>query len=347
MIEVMVIRLAMLLLAAVALGAQSRYTAERRDTLIVLTDHQDGLEATIAPEQGGELCGLKYRYGGQWVELLYKACDYGASDGWRGKAPLLWPATGATIAPGDRPSGQRSGRYSIQGKDYQMPFHGFAQNMPWKADIVKADTREARALLSLASTEATRKSYPFDWRLSVEYRLREGRLFLVYNAGASHQNQANMFFSIGNHITFRTPFLPGSDPARMTMETPAGFQLAKDDRNLPNGKTVPNPYTGPVELTRVPVGAAQSLGGYKSDPVITLTDPQGLRLRMKHSAESWPAQPLVQFNLWGDAKSGFFSPEPWVGAQNSFHSKLGLIELKPGRAWRWTIEIQPAASARM
>ncbi|HRC44906.1 MAG TPA: hypothetical protein PLT27_12710 [Nitrospira sp.] len=343
----MTFRLAVLLLAAFALCAQTRYTAERRGAHIVLTDHEDGVEATIAPEQGGELCGLKYRHRSQWVELLYKACEYGASEGWRGKAPLLWPATGATIAPGERQSGQRSGRYSVEGKDYQMPFHGFAQNMPWKADIVKADAREARAMLSLAATDETRKAYPFDWRLSVEYRLREGRLFLVYNAGASEQNKANMFFSIGNHITFRTPFLAGSDPAKMTMETPAGFQLAKDQRNLPNGKTVPNPFAGQVELARVPVGAAQSLGGYKGDPVIVLNDPQGLRLRMKHGAESWPAQPLVQFNLWGDAKSGFFSPEPWVGAQNSFHSRLGLVELRPGQAWHWTIEIQPMASARM
>ncbi|MBL8174115.1 MAG: hypothetical protein JNK48_05560 [Bryobacterales bacterium] len=342
----MMLRIALLLLAASA-SAQQRYTAERRDSLIVLTDHEDGVQATLAPSQGGELCGLRFRHNGQWIELLYKACDYTASEGWRGKAPLLWPATGATLAPGERAAGQRAGRYQVRGTDYSMPFHGFAQNMPWKADIVTAGRNEARALLSLNSTPETRKLYPFDWLLSVEYRLRDGRLFLVYNAGASQQNQGNMFFSIGNHITFRTPFLPGSGAAAMTMETPAGFQLAKDDRNLPTGKTVPNPYTGRVPLSRVPTGAAQSLGGYTSDPVIVLDDPNGLRLRMKHSAERWPAQPLVQFNLWGDAKAGYFSPEPWVGAQNSFHSRIGLVELKPGQAWRWTIEIQPSATARM
>lgn len=343
----MTIRAALLLLAACAACAQTRYSAERRGELIVLEDGEAGVRATIAPGQGGELCGLQYQYGGQWVELLYKACDYAASEGWRGKAPLLWPATGATIAPGERAAGQRSGRYSALGKEYQMPFHGFAQNMPWKADIVKADAREARALLSVTATEQTRKIYPFDWRLSVEYRLRDGRLFLVYNAGASEQNKGNMFFSIGNHITFRTPFLAGSDATKMTMETNAGYLLAKDERNLPNGKTAPNPYSGRVELTRVPVGAAQSLGGYKGDPYIVLADPGGLRVRMKHSAESLPAQPLVQFNLWGDVKAGFFSPEPWVGGQNSFHSKIGLVELRPGQAWRWTIEIQPMAAARM
>lgn len=327
--------------------AQVRYTAERPGELIVLRDAEAGLEARIAPKQGGELCGLKYKYGAEWVELLYKACDYSQTEGWRGKAPLLWPATGATIADGERPSGQRSGRYTVAGRNYQMPFHGFAQQMPWNVDIVRADSREARVLLSLTSNEGTRKVYPFDWHLSVEYRVRDGRIFLVYNAGASEQNKERMFFSIGNHITFRTPFLEGSDAAQMTMESPASFLLAKDSRNLPTGKTLPNPFAGRVELGRVPAGAAHSLGGYQSDPYIVLTDPKGLRVRMKHSATRLPAQPLVQFNLWGDARAGFFSPEPWVGAQNSFHSRLGLIELKAGEGWQWTIEIHPAASARM
>ncbi len=111
-------RLLLYLFAALAAFAQTRYTAERRESLIVLTDHENGVEATIAPQQGGELCGLKYKHGAEWVELLYKACDYKPSDGWRGKAPLLWPATGATMAPGERASSQRSGGTSPASLDF-------------------------------------------------------------------------------------------------------------------------------------------------------------------------------------------------------------------------------------
>ncbi|MBL8234169.1 MAG: hypothetical protein JNL98_37080 [Bryobacterales bacterium] len=62
---------------------------------------------------------------------------------------------------------------------------------------------------------------------------------------------------------------------------------------------------------------------------------------MSHTADRLPAQPFVQFNMWGDAKAGYISPEPWVGAQNSLNSRRGLVELAPGEVWHWRISIQP------
>jgi len=40
-------------------------------------------------------------------------------------------------------------------------------------------------------------------------------------------------------------------------------------------------------------------------------------------------------------KEGFFSPEPWIGTQNSLNSGAGLVWLEPGVDWHWTIEITP------
>ncbi|MCC6368777.1 MAG: hypothetical protein IT165_35085 [Bryobacterales bacterium] len=335
------------LLAAGMSGAE-RYTVQRRPgpyPLLVLEDSDAGVEASVSPRAGGELCSLRYRWNGQWVELLYRACDYSSREGWRGKAPLLWPATGATVGEGDVDGNGKAGHYRAAGKTYTMPFHGFAQNYPWTVDVTHADKRESRVLLSLTDSEETRKIYPFAWRLSVEYRLVEGRLFLVYTVGASIQNKGEMFFSIGNHMTFRTPFLPGSDASQMRLETPAGFQLVKNARNLPTGATIKPAFLPATDLSALPVKQAVPLGGYTGDPVLSLTDPQGLRLRIRHSAQRLPRQPFFQFNLWGDAGDGYFSPEPWVGAINSFHTKMGLVILKPGESWRWTIELYPVTIA--
>lgn len=339
----------LILLAAASAFAQEatpRYQVTRNAEIIILRDNETGVEASVNPKQGGELCSLRFKFEEKWVELIYRACDYSQHSGWRGKAPLLWPATGATLADGETVDASRTGSYKIGEKQYRMPFHGFAQGMPWSADIVKADRNEARALLTLSDTDSTRKAYPFSWRLSVEYRLREGRLFLVYNVGASNQNSDAMFFSIGNHMTFRTPFLTG-DGNKVVMETPATALLKKDSRALPTGQTEPPPFPTRVELGRLEAEKPYSLSGYRTDPTLTLTDEKGIRLRIKHTASESPAPPYVQFNLWGNAKDGYFSPEPWVGAQNSFHNKLGLIKLKPGQGWRWTIELQPSVSARM
>lgn len=337
------LRLLTLLCCSAAAAPAERYQLRQQAgdyPLVILLDEEAGVEASISPKAGGELCGLRFKVKEEWVEMIYRACDYTETAGWRGKAPLLWPATGPTI-------GGKQGVYRIAGKAYQMPVHGFARNMPWKVDIARADQREARALLSLSDTPETRKQYPFGWRLSVEYRLREGRLYLVYNVGTSIQNTAAMFFSIGNHITFRTPFLRGSDPLKMTVETAASTMIKRDAQSLPTGETAAPPFTGSIDLGRIAWNPALSLTGYKGEPTLSLTDPQGLRVRIRHTARTLPAQPFVQFNLWGDPKAGYFSPEPWMGIQNSLNGNAGRIELKPGEAWQWTIELTPSLFAKM
>lgn len=319
-------------LALPLLAAGPRYSVEQANGLVTLRDEQAGLEARISPREGGELCGLRYRMDGQWLELLYKACDYSKSQGWRGKAPLLFPATGTTAGP-----------YTAMGKPHKMIPHGFAQHLPWKLDVTKADANEARALLSITDMVQTRHSYPYGFRVSVEYRLREGRLYLVYTVGAALENREPMPFSIGNHITFRTPLVPGSDAGKVRLETPAKVLIKKDARNIPTGETSAPPFANATDLGAMPFNPAVSLGGYESAPVLTLTDPKGLRVRMKHEASRTPSAkaPYVQFNVWGDPAAGYISPEPWVGLQNSLLLRRGLIELRPGETWDWRVEIQP------
>src|SRR5215813_5130851 len=110
--------------------------------LIVLRDSASGLEAAVAPAEGGELSSLRVRFRGRWVELIYRARDYSPSPGWRGKAPFLWPATGRNFAPGMKPvSGLEAiGGYDWNGKQYPMPLHGFVRSAAWKVESTKADT---------------------------------------------------------------------------------------------------------------------------------------------------------------------------------------------------------------
>jgi galactose mutarotase-like enzyme len=314
--------------------------------LVVLRDETGGIEATIAPTQGGELCGLKVRHHGQWRELLYRACDYRQSEGWRGKAPLLWPATGGTYSEGDAP-GSQLGTYQVGGHSYQMPFHGFVRDMAWTLERHRGGPDQASATLSIHDSEETRRHYPFAFSLSVEYVVRNGALELRYAVQSDQRNHAAMPFSIGNHITFRTPFGDGATAAggppggSVRLRTPAGVKLRKDHNNFPTGETEKPPFEGEVALGSVVANPAVSLGGYQGEPYVVLADPAGIVVRMSHQADRTPAQPFVQFNLWGDAQAGYISPEPWVGAQNSLNLRRGLIEIAPGEVWRWRIRIAP------
>ncbi len=314
--------------------------------LIVLRDELGGLEAAAAPAKGGELSGLRVRFGGRWLETLHLARDYSPREGFGAKGPLLWPATGRNFPPDleeRRRSGERfdRGAYEHGGRRREMPIHGFARDLRWHVEEASADAIAARARLSLADSPATREMYPFGFLCAVEYVVQDGALELRYLVRAAAENAEPMFFSIGNHITFRAPLVPGSDPAAMMLASPASVELLKTDYGTPTGETRPVSYAEGLALGDYPPLAATSLAGYPpgEDPFVEYRDPAGLTVRISHAASEVPRPPVVLFNLWGDVRNGFFSPEPWVGLQNSFVLRQGLVYLDPEEEFRWTVRV--------
>lgn len=315
--------------------------------LIVLRDEVGGLEAAIAPSKGGELSGLRVRHAGRWIETLQLARDYSPREGFGGKGPLLWPATGRNFPPDleeRRRAGEsfNDGAYDHRGVRRRMPIHGFARDLPWTVEQVSSDTASARALLSLLDTSDTRDMYPFRFRCSVEYAVVDGRLELRYTVAADPGNSEPMFFSIGNHVTFVAPLLEGSDPHRMVLKTAASTELLKTPYGIPTGEAQPAPpFASGMHLGEHLPLSATSLTGYPSgqDPQVEYRDPAGLSLHISHSASHAPSPPAVLFNLWGDVRGGFFSPEPWIGLQNSLVRREGLVHVDPGGTFLWTVRI--------
>lgn len=315
--------------------------------LIVLRDEQAGIEAAVAPSRGGELSGLAVRRNGAWIETLYRGRDYSPVDGFKGKGPFLWPATGRNFPP-DLEERQRAGErfndgaWEDNGVRRPMPIHGFAQDAEWSvAEGPTGDSGGARVLLSFEDNEQTFEWYPFEFRATVEYVLAAGKLEIRYGVTSDAANTAPMFFSLGNHIAFVAPLVAGSDPEKIELTTPSSVELLKTDYGLPTGETQPRSYADGVMLGDLPPLKPISLAGYPrgEDPWIEYADPAGLTIRMSHHASTIPDDPVVLFNLWGDARAGFYSPEPWVGLQNSFVSRKGLIYLDSGETFQWTIEI--------
>ncbi len=315
--------------------------------LVVLRDGRGGLEAAVAPQRGGELSSLRVRFEERWIETLYLARDYSPREGWTGKAPFLWPAAGRNFPPDleqRQKQGERftEGAYELGGKRYKMPIHGFARELPWTLESAAASESGARAVLSLADNEETRKLYPFHFLASVEYTVSAGRLRMLYTIRSPAGNSEKMFFSAGNHITFNTPLIEGSDPREMLLTTPSSQEVLKTEYGIPNGELRPRSHAAGIRLGQFERLQAVSLTGYPEGAVyLVLGDPQGLSIRISHRASEMPPAPVVLFNIWGDAGGGFLSPEPWVGLQNSLVSKKGLIYLDPGEQFAWEITITP------
>jgi len=316
-------------------SAISAYSVTEDEGFIELDNGLD-TRVVIAPEMGGELSSFRVRRNGEWHELLYRALDYSKQPGWRGKAPLLWPATGLTLFEDKQKKG-----YRVGGEYYPMPFHGFARNRVWRVVDQGATDDYSSVTLQLSADEETRKYYPFGFDMQVEYRLQKNRLSLVYRVTADAENDGAMPFSIGNHITYRAPLISGANATDLQFENDLPDRLLRSPDKTFSGTIEASPYRGLHGLGDLPRREAVSLSGLPGPAKLTVYDPSGLQLRMVHEASQEPVEPVIRFNLWADATEGFFSPEPWMGLQNSLNTGQGLVSVEPGQTWQWQIDIIP------
>ena len=305
------------------------YDAARDGDLIALKTAKGRLAAMIAPRRGGEMVGLSYVHDGQPVELLYRGMDFCTQAGWGGKAPILWPATGRNFNK-SAPTGQG---WTWQGQNLPMPIHGFARDLPWRLVKRGASASSAWVTIELQDTGSTRKSYPFGFTFQVTYHVRGNRLSIEHDIIASPDNDGAMPFSIGNHITFRQPIIGAGE---MKISTLARKRLLLDQDGKPTEQVAILPLRG-YPVPQLGKEKAWALTGYETRPRVRLDDPSGIRITLSHTASAAPNGTPVLFNLWGNADAGFFSPEPWLGRQNSLVDDEGLVKLAPGSRFSWTI----------
>ena len=160
----------------VLFAQQSRYSVSEEPAgglgsppAAVIRDNTAGVEAAVAPSEGGELSSLRVEFRGAWVELLYRAREYGSASGFR-KAPFLWPAVGSQYPAGTIPvTSCGDGTYPIGDRIYPMPCHGFAKGLAWKEAGHTADAKGARVTVALQDSEQTRVNYPFGFVVRVAY----------------------------------------------------------------------------------------------------------------------------------------------------------------------------------
>ena len=324
--------------------ADERASAPDSPRVVVLRDNIAGAEAAIAPSEGGELSSFKVTFKGAQIELLYHARDYDHRIGFQGKGPLLWPAVGGQFPPNTTPRESCGmGSYTLMGRSYAMPCHGFAHTLPWKETARIADSHSARVTLELTATDATRALYPFAFHLDATYELVDGHLTIDYVVKSDSSNTEPMPFSIGNHIAFKVPFLPATDPSKMLFETQNTTQLLRNAAGLLSGKQEERSFYTPEELGSFDARTALPLAGYKSQPFARLIDPEGMTVRLTQTASTALPEPLVRTNVYGGPGEGYFSPEPWFGVQNSLNTGVGLVKIDPGTSWTWrlAVEIEP------
>ena len=212
---------------------------------------------------------------------------------WPDRAPSLFPVVGWA----------RDGRIRVGGETHAMGVHGFARELPFAA----VERGPDRVRLATYATPATRRAYPFDWRLDLAYALTEGALAVeltVRNAG-----DGAMPYACGLHPGFRWPFAGGApedyriefecdEAPRVPVIAPGGL-FSRDTRSVPLAGTH-------LPLSRALLGSE----------ALCFLDARSRGLRFLHRDGAAIAMRLDGFPhiaLWSRPPGAFLCLEAWTG----------------------------------
>jgi galactose mutarotase-like enzyme len=272
------------------------------------TISSNGLSATVLAH-GAELCSLKTEDG---PELLWQA-----GPEWRRHAPLLFPIVGRL--KGDQ---LRHG-----GKSYPMTQHGFARDS--RFEWVERGGDFCR--LRLTDNSETRSRYPFAFRFTMTYRVREADLDVVFEI--ENPGDEMLPASVGGHPAFNWPLLPGlakeSYSLTFSNAEPAPVRRLKD--GLLRAEPVPSPIAGDR--------LALSERLFDDDAIIL---DRLASHSVRYSVDRGPALEIAwrefrELGIWSKPGGApFLCIEPWRGFASpldfdgDFSDKPGLMHIKPG-----------------
>lgn len=153
--------------------------------------HLSNTRLSIAvDERGAELRSLVREDGLQ--QLLWQ----GNPQYWDGQSPILFPTVGNSYEQ----------TIHHHGQPYPMPKHGLVREMTFTLARQTTDTLE----LAVESNDETLRHYPFPFRLSVCYQLREQTLTVTFRV--TNLGEEPLPFLLGAHPAFNLPDFAPDNP---------------------------------------------------------------------------------------------------------------------------------------
>ena len=284
---------------------------------IVLGDG-GGNSATVAPERGGWLLGYARQLPRRGpIDVLHAppGCLSDYPD-MRAGCHLMFPVAGQCQAA------SRSDHYLWEGTVRPLPVHGFAMRQPWAVDEVTATS----VWLSLASSDATRGAYPFEFRLGLSYALANGALRSVFEV--ENVGDRPMPFSAGFHPYIRMPLTAAGRRDRCLVRLPACREYFMRPGGV-EGDRLQAQRVLPVVAPAAPARHFADLERLQADLIDELG---GLRVGLSASLDS-SFRCLTAWSPQADAP--FYCVEPRTALQDAFsHAAQGqLTVLEPGAAF--------------
>ena len=276
-------------------------------------------------ELGAELNSIVYA----GKELLWQ----GDIKWWTGRAPILFPFVGKL----------KDGAYVHRGKRYSIKNnHGFAR----RSEFALISKTESTIALSLCDSDETKKLYPFDFELIVEYEL-SGRSVhtCIYVANKS---SGDMFFSVGGHPALNCPLDPGEAfedyEIVFDKKETAGVHVI-DENGLVSRCTAPflnKSNKIPLDYALFAKHGTLVFSDLKSTAATLRSRKTGAGIKMNFAG-------FPYFAVWTKPGAPFVCLEPWCGVDDAPEStgklsdKTGIVKLSGDSDYTRAFSIAPIA----
>ncbi len=245
----------------------------------------------IVPERGGLI--TSWICNGREILYLDELRFQDPLKSVRGGIPVLFPICG------DLPNN----KFFLNHNEYFLKQHGFARDLSWKLDVLED---QSGVILSLKNNDLTLASYPFEFTLEMEVRLKVNKLDIL--SRVINNSTDLMPFSFGLH-----PYFSIKDFSYVRIEG-----LTKE---CINQKDMINSNTY-FELERLADGIDILAGPTPSTILFDLLD--------KVSIEMKSQEPLDLTVIWTDPPRKMVCLEPWTSPRNALINGERTIILQPG-----------------
>ena len=282
-------------------------------------------------------------------ELTVTLCDAGAelqsiktADGteylWQGN-PEFWNDRAPNIFP--YVARMTEGRYTADGKDFEMKIHGFVKYMTLLMESHSEDSITFR----LDSSEETKAQYPYDFTYRITYTLKKNAI--VMTTRVENRGSSRMYFAVGGPPGFNVPLEEGLSFEDYELEF---SQPAKPYRV---GFTQACFLTGKDELYALEDGTRMKLHHdmFDDDAVVLKHMARQVKLASSRGTRSvtvtYPDFPYLGFWHKPKSEAPYVCIEPWSalpsrdGVVEELSQQADLTALDAGKTYEttWTIEI--------
>lgn len=267
---------------------------------------------------GAQLASVQDKKG---TEYLWQ----GDPDIWPRRAPLLFPIIARL----------KDSRYTLGEEVYTIPTHGFCR------DALFAAQQHSDLSVSFTLTESpeTLAVFPFAFRLTVTYTLKDNRLIKAHKV--ENCSEQTMYYEVGGHDGFRAPLEEGETMSDYAIRFPDTTAIRPFEMEpAPSFLLAPKERTIPLENGRLPLSPAR----FGLDTIILEQIPQSRATLVDGQDRPRVTLEFADFpylGIWTQGKpydTNYICIEPWTTLPDAtfvgrgLADKAGIRALAPGQS---------------